>query len=210
MYKVRNMYIYGCVYLYVYMCMYIRKRCIGISIIAPRLALRLPCHPVDCDPPTPKTKTLPTTTHTHHHNQALVGMPPDTLNGRFRVTEQGEMITQNFGHRAVAEATLDLYSAGVLAEAFQTPVHPPPEWRGVMQRLADIGCEHYRATVRGDPRFVPYFRAATPEQELGTANIGGWVRGVAWCVVSRSAGPTISPPTTQTYGSLPNRPNTTQ
>ncbi len=106
--------------------------------------------------------------------KALVGMPPDTLAGRFRVTEQGEMITQNFGHRAVAEATLDLYSAGVLAEAFQKPVHPPGEWRQVMQRLADVGCEHYRATVRGDPRFVPYFRAATPEQELGTANIGAW------------------------------------
>jgi|EP00624_Nannochloropsis_granulata_P003040 phosphoenolpyruvate carboxylase len=104
--------------------------------------------------------------------KALVGMPPDTLKGRFRVTEQGEMITQNFGHRAVAEATLDLYNAGVLAEFFQPPVEPSPAWRDVMKQLADIGCQHYRATVRGDPRFVPYFRAATPEQELGSANIG--------------------------------------
>ena len=47
--------------------------------------------------------------------KALVGMPPDTLDGRFRVTEQGEMITQNFGHRAVAEATLDLYNAVCVA-----------------------------------------------------------------------------------------------
>lgn len=104
--------------------------------------------------------------------KALIGMPPNTLNGRFRVTEQGEMITQNFGHRAVAEATLDLYNAGVLAEFFQEPVNPPKAWRQVMKELSSIGCEHYRATVRQDPRFVPYFRAATPEQELGSANIG--------------------------------------
>lgn len=26
--------------------------------------------------------------------------------------------------------------------------------------------------MRGDPRFVPYFRQATPELELGTLNIG--------------------------------------
>ena len=46
--------------------------------------------------------------------------------------------TQNFGHRAVAEATLDLYNAGVLAEAFQKPVQPPAEWRGVMKKLVCV------------------------------------------------------------------------
>lgn len=57
-------------------------------------------------------------------------------------------------------------------EGFQTPVHPPPEWRAVMASLSDKGRHHYHATVRHEPLFVPYFRAATPEQELGTANIG--------------------------------------
>jgi phosphoenolpyruvate carboxylase len=44
-------------------------------------------------------------------------------------------------------------------ERFQSPVRPVQDWRRVMKKLSDVGCEHYRATVRGDPRFVPYFRS---------------------------------------------------
>lgn len=29
--------------------------------------------------------------------EAILAHPPETIQGRFRVTEQGEMITQNFG-----------------------------------------------------------------------------------------------------------------
>ena len=82
------------------------------------------------------------------------------------------MISQNFGHLAVAERTLDIYSAGVLSEKFQPVVEPKPEWRTVMKKLSDFGCEGYRKVVRGDERFVPYFRSATPEPELGSTNIG--------------------------------------
>ena len=40
--------------------------------------------------------------------RAILSHPPNTINGRFRVTEQGEMITQNFGAPAIAERTLDM------------------------------------------------------------------------------------------------------
>lgn len=41
-----------------------------------------------------------------------------------------------------------------------------------MERVSDVSCAAYRHTVRDDPRFVPYFRQATPELELGRLNIG--------------------------------------
>ena len=50
--------------------------------------------------------------------QAILAHPPNTIRGRFRVTEQGEMITQNLGENSVAERTLDLFTAGVLTERF--------------------------------------------------------------------------------------------
>ena len=55
-----------------------------------------------------------------HHTvyRAVLAHPPNTINGRFRVTEQGEMITQNLGQNSVAERTLDLFTAGVLGERF--------------------------------------------------------------------------------------------
>ena len=42
----------------------------------------------------------------------------------------------------------------------------------MMDKLSQISCDAYRRIVRGDERFVPYFRAATPELELSNLNIG--------------------------------------
>lgn len=41
-----------------------------------------------------------------------------------------------------------------------------------MDKGAAISCEIYRGVVRGEPDFVPYFRSATPEQELGKLPLG--------------------------------------
>lgn len=51
-------------------------------------------------------------------------------------------------------------------------IEPKQEWRDAMQRVSEVSCAAYRHTVREDPRFVPYFRQATPELELGRLNIG--------------------------------------
>jgi phosphoenolpyruvate carboxylase len=104
--------------------------------------------------------------------KAILAHAPDTINGRFRVTEQGEMITRNFGHADRAERTLDIYTAALLAEKLTDRPSPTPEWRAMMGKLSDISCAAYRRIVREDTRFVPYFRSATPELELASLNIG--------------------------------------
>ena len=104
--------------------------------------------------------------------RAILSHPPNTINGRFRVTEQGEMIGQNFGSVEIAQRSLDIYTAALLRESFVKRVEPKQEWRDQMQRVSDVSCAAYRSTVTNDPRFVPYFRQATPELELGRLNIG--------------------------------------
>jgi len=104
--------------------------------------------------------------------RAILAHPPHTINGRFRVTEQGEMIRQNFGSSEIAQRSLDIYTAALLRESFVKQVEPKQEWRDEMQRVSEVSCAAYRHTVRDDPRFVPYFRQATPELELGRLNIG--------------------------------------
>jgi phosphoenolpyruvate carboxylase len=104
--------------------------------------------------------------------KAILAHAPETINGRFRVTEQGEMIYQNFGHYDRAERTMDIYTCAVLAEKLTKRPTPSPEWRKMMKTLSDISCDAYRKVVRGDERFVPYFRSATPELELASLNIG--------------------------------------
>jgi len=103
---------------------------------------------------------------------AIVSHAPGTINGQFRVTEQGEMINQNFGYSDRAQRTLDLYTAAVLAEQHTDRPLPTTEWKNMMDKLSEISCDAYRRIVRGDERFVPYFRAATPELELSNLNIG--------------------------------------
>lgn len=82
------------------------------------------------------------------------------------------MITQNFGTPGTAERTFDIYTAAVLREAFVKHVEPTDLWRKQMNRISKVSCEDYRALVRHNEEFVPYFRQATPELELATMNIG--------------------------------------
>jgi phosphoenolpyruvate carboxylase len=103
---------------------------------------------------------------------AILSHAPDTINGRFRVTEQGEMINRNFGQKDIAERTLDLYTSAVLSEQHTQRAVPTDEWRGLMAKLSETSCAEYRRIVKEEPRFVPYFREATPEVELAALNIG--------------------------------------
>jgi phosphoenolpyruvate carboxylase len=103
---------------------------------------------------------------------AIMSHAPDTINGKFRVTEQGEMINQNFGYDDRATRTMDIYTAAILAEKLTKRPKPPQVWRDMMNKLSDRSVEAYRKIVFKDERFVSYFRAATPELELSNLNIG--------------------------------------
>lgn len=103
---------------------------------------------------------------------AIMSQPPGSINGTLRVTEQGEMLQALFGLPGIAARTMDVYTTATL-EAWLLPPPPPrPEWRGVMGRLRDDARAGYRAAVYDDPRFLDYFRQATPESELSDINIG--------------------------------------
>ncbi|WP_430457461.1 phosphoenolpyruvate carboxylase [Rheinheimera sp.] len=103
---------------------------------------------------------------------AILSQPPGSLAGGMRVTEQGEMIRFKFGLSKLAQRSLALYASAVLEGVLLPPPVPKPEWRALMAQLATTSCDAYRAVVRHHPEFVPYFRAATPELELGQLPLG--------------------------------------
>ncbi|WP_071872061.1 phosphoenolpyruvate carboxylase [Atopomonas hussainii] len=103
---------------------------------------------------------------------AILSQPPGSVAGRFRVTEQGEMIRFKFGLPELAVQSLEMYVAAVLEATLAPPKPPKPAWRKLMDQLAEQGVEAYRGVVRGEPTFVEYFRQATPEQELGRLPLG--------------------------------------
>lgn len=105
-------------------------------------------------------------------HSALLSQPPGSLKGGLRVTEQGEMIRFKFGLPQVTISSLALYASAILEANLLPPPEPKNEWKSVMDSLSDVSCTMYRDYVREQPDFVPYFRAATPEQELGKLPLG--------------------------------------
>ncbi|PQQ13871.1 phosphoenolpyruvate carboxylase housekeeping isozyme [Prunus yedoensis var. nudiflora] len=103
---------------------------------------------------------------------AILSQPPDTIHGSLRVTVQGEVIEQSFGEELLCFRTLQRFTAATLEHGMQLPVSPKPEWRALMDEMAVVATEDYRSIVFQEPRFVEYFRLATPELEYGRMNIG--------------------------------------
>ena len=124
---------------------------------------------------------------------AILSQPPATINGRIRVTVQGEVVEQHFGETESCFRQMDLFCGAVLEASLDPAPPPPPEFRAAMADMAASSCEAYRAVVRGDPRFWDFFQAATPVSELGRLNIGSRPakRGAAASIDSLRAIPWI-------------------
>lgn len=81
------------------------------------------------------------------------------------------MVQAKFGIPAVAQSQLEICTTAVLL-ATLTPPSPPrsDEWRTFMDEMSQEACNAYRNVVR-HPKFIDYFRNATPECELSNLNI---------------------------------------
>ncbi|XP_057795964.1 phosphoenolpyruvate carboxylase [Salvia miltiorrhiza] len=103
---------------------------------------------------------------------AILSQPPESVHGSLRVTVQGEVIEQSFGEEHLCFRTLQRYTSATLEHGMNPPVSPKPEWRALLDEITVVATDEYRSIVFKEPRFVEYFRLATPELEYGRMNIG--------------------------------------
>jgi phosphoenolpyruvate carboxylase len=109
--------------------------------------------------------------------RALAALPPGTVNGRIKITEQGEIVSQQFGLLPVAERTLEVTLAGVLMQQFNPGPDDPSatemrEFREAMTDLAERGLGVYRELVHEDDALFRMFRSVTPIDALAEARFG--------------------------------------
>jgi len=106
-------------------------------------------------------------------NRAILAQPRGTVHGRLRVTEQGEMIADRYGHPAIAERHLEQVLNAVLRTSFPDPSPAPDSgWIHLLDTLAESARKHYRTLVYETPEFLTYFEQATCVGEISQLKIG--------------------------------------
>ncbi|HKO50719.1 MAG TPA: phosphoenolpyruvate carboxylase [Polyangiaceae bacterium] len=109
--------------------------------------------------------------------RAFTALPPGTVSGRVKITEQGEIISQKFGILSIAERSLEVMLTGTLMAKFsdfRTELEPGAEarYREVMARLSESSQAAFRKVVHEDTALFQMFLKATPVRELGHVHFG--------------------------------------
>ena len=107
---------------------------------------------------------------THRFLEAL---PPGSLTGAVRLTEQGETIAQKYGNPGTARYNLELLLAGVTATTWRhrRKGEFPAELVPLMDRLAAESSREYRSLLESEG-FLTFHRQATPLDALENTRIG--------------------------------------
>ncbi|HEX6995773.1 MAG TPA: phosphoenolpyruvate carboxylase [Gammaproteobacteria bacterium] len=104
----------------------------------------------------------------------LLAAPEGAVNGRLRMTEQGETINAKYGLHGIAMRSLEQTLGAVLWLTARPPAPHPrqADWQAVMQEIADESRLAYKRLVYDRADFVDYFRDATPIDVIERLNIG--------------------------------------
>ncbi len=109
-------------------------------------------------------------------NRAILGLAPDSVDGRLKLTEQGEVIAANYSNPTIARRHLEQATGAVLLASM--PEHAARLERALavgapmLDELAATSRAAYRALVHDDPGFAAFFRDVTPIRELSDLRLG--------------------------------------
>jgi phosphoenolpyruvate carboxylase len=97
-------------------------------------------------------------------HEGILAAPPGAIDGRLRMTEQGENINNKYGLRGIAIRTLEQTLSAVLLVKLRPPEVSPAEarWQGIMEEIAAASRAAYQTLLSDPGDFMEYFRTATP------------------------------------------------
>jgi phosphoenolpyruvate carboxylase len=106
---------------------------------------------------------------------AIRAQPPSTVEGRIRITEQGEVIAAKYGTRDAAQINLEAMTAATLLaslEQSEVPTADRERFADAMSEMSAAAFKNYRALVYETDGFRTFFRQFTPIAEIATLKIG--------------------------------------
>ena len=109
--------------------------------------------------------------------RALTALPPKSLTGSIKITEQGETISQKFGIPSIADRTMEVMMAGTLMATYadwrkNVSEEDQKAYRAAITKLADEARIAFRQVVHDDARLFQLFLTATPVKELCHVHFG--------------------------------------
>jgi phosphoenolpyruvate carboxylase len=108
-------------------------------------------------------------------HEAILAQPPDTVAGRIKITEQGEVISSKYGLAEIAQRSLELTTSAAIAASLPQQAQDAAKlerWKEVMEEISAEAFAAYRRFARETPGFYDYFVQATPVEELQHLRIG--------------------------------------
>lgn len=107
--------------------------------------------------------------------RAIAAQPAGSVNGKLRLTEQGEVVSSRYANHGTAQYHMELLAASVMEHTLKSmteeALKPVPEFDQAMDALSSLAYTAYRQLLE-EPGLVDYYNAASPVEELGKLRIG--------------------------------------
>jgi phosphoenolpyruvate carboxylase len=107
--------------------------------------------------------------------RAIAAQPAGSINGRMRITEQGEVVSSKYANEGTAQYQMELLAASVFEHSLksldETELSPNPEFDQAMEALSNIAYTKYREFAETEG-LMDYYNAASPVEELAMMKIG--------------------------------------
>jgi len=103
---------------------------------------------------------------------AILAQPPGTIDGRIRITEQGEVVASKYGDPEIGRNNLETLAVASLLASLNRSDSAREIDADIMDQLSETAYQAYRGLVYDTPDFVTFFRGATPINEIASLNIG--------------------------------------
>lgn len=104
--------------------------------------------------------------------EAILAQPCRTIDGRIKITEQGEVLASKYTLPDLAAYNLESIATAVIqASLLGTGFDDIQPWNEIMEELSTRSREHYRALIYEQPDFVEFFHQVTPIDEISQLQI---------------------------------------
>jgi phosphoenolpyruvate carboxylase len=105
-------------------------------------------------------------------NRAILAQPTESVRGRIRITEQGEVVSSRYSDPEIAHRHLQQLLHATFCSTGKRPVFENIDaWSTIMDELSEFAYRKYRGLVEQE-NFLAYFQNASPIDQIGNLNIG--------------------------------------